>query len=464
MKRILALLLTFALVFGLAACSSGPKPEDTVKKFFEAMKAFDFETMQSCVDGEFDAEDMLGEEEDLTGLMDYLKENASQISYKIGSSSVNEDTATVDVSVEYTDASEVLGEAFSTYIAAMFTALFGGDMTEEELEQAFTDGLADAIANHETSRAAEDLTLDLKLVGEEWKLTDVSEELANVLLSNFMGAMDSLESMFDDEDFGFDFGESEPIEYPISDVVLLDNDIAAMTVQGGSADEWGNISFDILCENKTDKTLSFRSNFAEVNGWYVGGGLGVDIEPGESDVAELYLWPDDIEAIGLEAPDKIVLPIQIADEEGFWEDEFLVDESFTFYPTGLTEDQIAAPERPTAADETVLADNDAFTMIIVGSETDEMWNSLVLRAYIRNNSDKTLYIDWQEVTVNGKEVDPYFSATLPAGAQTVNHITFGGTDMANAGVDTPEQIEFTMRAMDDDAWDELYSESILYRP
>ena len=41
MKKILALLLVFSLVFGMAACSSGPKPEDTVKKFFEAMKAFD---------------------------------------------------------------------------------------------------------------------------------------------------------------------------------------------------------------------------------------------------------------------------------------------------------------------------------------------------------------------------------------------------------------------------------------
>ena len=58
MKRILALLLAAALIFGLAACKSGPKPEDTVKKFFDAMKTYDFETMQSCVDGEFDPEEM----------------------------------------------------------------------------------------------------------------------------------------------------------------------------------------------------------------------------------------------------------------------------------------------------------------------------------------------------------------------------------------------------------------------
>ena len=63
MKKILALLLVFSLVFGMAACSSGPKPEDTVKKFFEAMKAFDFETMSACCEDGFDAEDMLSEEE-----------------------------------------------------------------------------------------------------------------------------------------------------------------------------------------------------------------------------------------------------------------------------------------------------------------------------------------------------------------------------------------------------------------
>ncbi|MBQ1418161.1 MAG: hypothetical protein IIY95_01980, partial [Firmicutes bacterium] len=64
MKRILALLLAAALIFGLAACKSGPKPEDTVKKFFDAMKAYDFETMQACVDGEFDPEEMISTEED----------------------------------------------------------------------------------------------------------------------------------------------------------------------------------------------------------------------------------------------------------------------------------------------------------------------------------------------------------------------------------------------------------------
>ena len=141
MKRVLALLLAFALVFGMAACSSGPKPEDTVKKFFEAMKTFDVETMQSCVEGEYDATEMLTEEEeDMTGLMDYLKENAKTLTYKIGSSEVKEDKAKVGVSVEYTDTSEVIGDAFATYIMALFDLMFSEDASEEDLEKAFKLG------------------------------------------------------------------------------------------------------------------------------------------------------------------------------------------------------------------------------------------------------------------------------------------------------------------------------------
>ena len=70
MKKILAFLLAFSLVFGMAACSSGPKPEDSVKKFCEAAKAFDFAAMAACCDESFDPNEIINtEEEDLTGLM-----------------------------------------------------------------------------------------------------------------------------------------------------------------------------------------------------------------------------------------------------------------------------------------------------------------------------------------------------------------------------------------------------------
>ncbi|MBP5750944.1 MAG: DUF4878 domain-containing protein [Firmicutes bacterium] len=463
MKKILALLLVFSLVFGMAACSSGPKPEDTVKKFFDAMKAFDFETMSACCEDGFDAEDMLSEEEeDLTGLLDYLKENAKGLTYKIGSSEVKDDKAKVDVSVEYTDTSQVVGEALGTYITALFTAMFSEDASEEELEKAFTEGLANAIETKETTRLTEDYTLDLVLSGEEWKLTNVPEEMANVMMGNLTHAFDNLEDLFGGDDSDWSLG-GEAVEYPISDTVLLDNDDVTVTVQGGGADEWGNINFSVLCENKTDKDLTFRLEDLVVNGWYVGGSLYQDVAAGKSAVGDLDIWASDMETIGLENPDKVTAQVQVYNEEEWWDDIYMVDEPVTFYPTELADSDITVPERPAASDEIVLADDDNFTMILVDNGTGE-WGGFNIRAYIKNKTDKPIYVDWEDVSMNGFMIDPYCGMTIPAGQQAMNEISFAVNEMEEAGIETVENIEFTLQVSDDTTGEELFNKAMTYEP
>ena len=463
MKRVLALLLAFALVFGLAACSSGPKPEDTVKKFFEAMKAFDVETMQACVDGEYDATEMLSEEEkDMTGLMDYLKENAKTLTYKIGSSEVKEDKAKVGVSVEYTDASEVIGDAFGTYIMALFDLMFSEDATEEDLEKAFTEGLANAIETKETTRATEDFSLDLTLKDGEWKLTDVPEELANVMMGNLMHAMDGLGDLFSSDDI--DWGGGESVEYPISDVVLIDDEDVTMTIQSGGADEWGNINFSVLCENKTDKQRTFCLDDLVVNGWSMGGSLYEDVAPGKSSVGTLDIWASDMENLGIENPDRVTAKVRVYNEDEWWDDIYLIDDEVTFYPTELTDAQIVVPERPTVSGETVLADDANFTMVLLDSQTDEMWGGLSIRAYIRNNTDRSLYIDWEDVSVNGYMIDPYCGVTLPAGQQRMHEISFAVNDLEECGIETVETIEFTLQVSDDTTGEYLFDQTMTYEP
>ena len=111
-----------------------------------------------------------------------------------------------------------------------------------------------------------------------------------------------------------------------------------------------------------------------------------------------------------------------------------------------------------------VVDNDIFTFVILEGETDETWGSFEIHAYVENKSDKPLYISWEDVTVNGKEVDPYFSVTIPAGERTVSEMMFGVNDLQDNGIETVEEIGYTLKAMDDDTWDELYSEVHTYQP
>ena len=463
MKRILALLLAAALIFGLAACKSGPKPEDTVKKFFDAMKAYDFEAMQACVDGEFDPEEMIStEEDDPTGLFEYLKGNAANITYKTGTVEITDKTAKVPVTVEYTDATDVISQTFADYFTALFSMLFSNS-SEEEVEKALTDALQKAIAEKETGIATKEMTLDMVLAGEEWKLAEMpKDEIADILTSNMISALENMEDVFSDE--SFDWGGEDPVEYEITDYVVFDNENAAMTIQRGGCDEWGNISFDVLCENKTDKKLHFSADSLIVNGWSVGGYLGTEVSAGGHEVSTLDIWASDMENIGLENPDQVVMNVRVADEDGWWDDIYLIDESYTFYPTGLTEEQIVVPERRAGANEKVLVDNDVLSFIILEGETDATWGSFEIHAYLENKSDKDLYISWEDVTVNGTDIDPYFGITIPAGQKTVSEMMFGVNELQDNKIETVEEVAFTLRAADDTAGDELYKEAHTYQP
>ncbi|MBR0050935.1 MAG: hypothetical protein IJP57_03170, partial [Firmicutes bacterium] len=59
---------------------------------------------------------------------------------------------------------------------------------------------------------------------------------------------------------------------------------------------------------------------------------------------------------------------------------------------------------------------------------------------------------------------PYFSVTIPAGERTVSEMMFGVNDLQDNGIETVEEIGYTLKAMDDDTWDELYSEAHTYQP
>lgn len=74
------------------------------------------------VDGEIDLDDSFSEETEGDALnseqfLEYLKQNASQMTYVIGTTSVDGDHATVPVTFTYVDASGVMEETLADYIA-----------------------------------------------------------------------------------------------------------------------------------------------------------------------------------------------------------------------------------------------------------------------------------------------------------------------------------------------------------
>lgn len=247
--------------------------------------------MRSCVEGDFGSEDVLSEEEDLPGIVDYMKQVSSELTYTLGKAEVNEDKARVPVTVEFTDITDVMKAALGNYIAKIFTVMFS-DVPEEEVEKMFEDCLTEAIANNETKRATEEMTMDMALVGEEWKITEVPDAMLNIMSGNLLNALSDLDNLFGEgEDWS---GGAEPVEYPIANEVIFDNDQASMTIVSGGSDEWG-----------------------------------VTLFPGQQTMTDISFSSEDLENNGIEEVDSIELKLKAMDTEA-WEDIF--NETVTLKP------------------------------------------------------------------------------------------------------------------------------------
>ena len=208
MKKVVSLALALLLALPRAGCS-GSKPDTVVTTFCSAVQAFDFEKAATCmVNGSEDLEDPYDDaemEEDLSSeqVMTYLKECASKMTYKIGESKVDGESATVPVSFTYVDAGPVITSALGEYITQAFAMAFSG-ADDAQMEELFGNIFMEKAKSVEADSATADITFNCVKVDGDWKIASFSEEdeeaITNILTSNIASAFEGFGDSFDDAD------------------------------------------------------------------------------------------------------------------------------------------------------------------------------------------------------------------------------------------------------------------------
>lgn len=232
MKRIVAVILTTALLLSLTGCGASSKPEDVVSTYCNAMKAFDTEAASKClVSGEPDFDDVLTSEEDGANLADeriikYFETNAAKMTYEVGTATVEGDTATVPVSFTYVDASSVMSAALGEYITQAFALAFSG-ADEATMEELFATIFLEKAEAAELGELTTDVVFQCEKVDDTWKITTPTDDDASVLSAVISGNITSvLESM--SESFG---GEEDVPEDAVWHDVPLGEEIQLSTMK-----------------------------------------------------------------------------------------------------------------------------------------------------------------------------------------------------------------------------------------
>ena len=472
MKKILSILLVLVMVFGLTACG-GPKPEDTVKAFCDSMKAFDFDGMQAHLVNKLDEDQIIGEEvEEMSGFVDYMKSCASLMTYSVGKASVNGDSATVPVEFKFKDSTDFVKDLMKELFAKLFEIMFSGeDMSDEEAESLISDMIMQK-SPAELPDTTASVNFTLQKVDKDWKVKELTEDMANILTSNMVKAMDSIdeEDLGLDEDWGedmFSWGTVEPIEYDVHDEVIYDDEYLTLTVLNGGADEWGAPYFEIAATNNTaDKNLTIDINSASVNGWNVSSFFYGDTAPGETVTDTLFIGSDTLEMIGVDEPDEVRLFVTASEyDEENWENVYFVNDSAVFYPTGLSASDIPEAKEPEGSNKMVVLDDEIAKYVILEGKEGE-YDNYSFKFYIENRSEQTITFSWDGCEINGQEADLWFSETVPAGQKRLCSDGFFFENLKSDGldIDTVESLAFTMYGTGND-WMPLFEDvEVYYEP
>lgn len=197
MKKISYIFLTVVLVLSLASCSSGKKPEQVVESFNETLKLGEFENLNQYMSEELQqrvnfAETLGAETEDpfLAAVKPYFAENAKEITYTINEPVTEDKVTTVAVDFHFVDMSETLGVAVSNVFMQALTLT--AEPTDEEITNMFLTAYEEASANTEKTFVDKTVTFEVSDVDGQILITNFSDEIFDVMFSNFYSALGSV--------------------------------------------------------------------------------------------------------------------------------------------------------------------------------------------------------------------------------------------------------------------------------
>ncbi|MCC0649813.1 MULTISPECIES: DUF4878 domain-containing protein [unclassified Clostridioides] len=193
MKKIILLLTTFLLAISLTACSSA-KPEDTINNFFSSAKKFDFEGMNKVMENNDEKyKDILKELEtedpSTQYVLDYLKNNASKITYTIKDSEIKDNNAKIQVECKFVDSTpllkEIVAEAFTKMLGMSFS---GQDLTDEKTTEMLVSIMKEKQKSVEETFVTKTVEFECTKKDNKWIISSANDALADVLLSNLVTA------------------------------------------------------------------------------------------------------------------------------------------------------------------------------------------------------------------------------------------------------------------------------------
>lgn len=206
MRKFISVLCILVVMF-FVGCSTD-KPESTVSAFVEAGKEFDLVKMAETVNPSKTStkekiENLTQEGDDLASyfskyFLDYFKANAQKITYTVEKSVIKGKKANVTVNFKYVDGGTLLGLSIGeVFITAMLMTFSGEEMNDEETEQTLVSAMETQQQDIDEIFVEKEIDIKLVKVDKKWYIDELSDELLDVFMSNYISVGNELNEIMD---------------------------------------------------------------------------------------------------------------------------------------------------------------------------------------------------------------------------------------------------------------------------
>lgn len=116
-----------------------------------------------------------------------------------------------------------------------------------------------------------------------------------------------------------------------SDNIIVDNDLATVTIIGYSNDDDLGYSVKFFLENKTDKALIFNANEVSINGYMIDPFWAIEIMPKKFAFSSMTWFSEELESNGISNIENIEFMLS-ANDYDTWGDTELINEKIILNP------------------------------------------------------------------------------------------------------------------------------------
>ena len=207
--------------------------------------------------------------------------------------------------------------------------------------------------------------------------------------------------------------------------------------------------FKILVENNSDKSIYFQCEDIVVNGYNVTDLLSIEVAPGKKANGELTIMSSDLENCGIGIIKDVKAKYYLLDADSW--NRIGEDVEYEFSTVGSESyEQVYDDSGFVAVDQ-----NDVKVVVKKLNSSDSFWGADIY-VYIENNTDRDIYVQCDESSIDGFMMTSYFSAFVSSGCKTVSTITLMESELEENDITDIQEFETTFYALDANSWNRIF--------